>query len=658
MAKLITLGNGSTLVGLDKWGQVKDLYFHYPGLENHVSEALTHKIGFYIDSNFTWIDDGNWVSKISSKESTMASDITLRSERFGIEVHFEDVVYNEKNVFLRQVVVKNLYDRERKITVYFNSQFDISQTGTGDSAFYDPRGRVIIHYKGRRVFLVNSDFEGRGFDEYSVGLLGIEGKSGTYMDAEDGELSGNPIEHGKVDSVIGVKMTIPANDEKQFHFFICIAKSITYAKKLNEMVLSKKPERIIKSTEDYWKAWVGVRGFSFYSLGKPIIELFNRSLLTIRTHTSKNGGIIASGDSEMLQFGRDYYEYVWPRDAAFTAVALAKAGDFNTAKKFFEFAKSVITPEGYFMHKYRPDKSLGSSWHPWVRNGVSQYPIQEDETAVVIWALWEYYKISRNLEFVEKVYNGFIKKASDFMSSYLDDKTGLPKASYDLWERVYGVNTYTSASVYGALIAASKFSGLLGKEEAEKKYKDVANAIKKAILKYLYDPESKNFVKLINTGGREVDKTVDFSNVFGIYKFGVLEVNDPILVGAVRESLKRLKVNTEIGGIARYESDSYHHPGGMVVGNPWIICSMWHAQFLIQSAKKESDFKEALEIINWTVSKASESGILPEQLHAYNGSHLSASPLIWSHAEFITTIVNYLERLEDLGLCKACYTLK
>ena len=39
------------------------------------------------------------------------------------------------------------------------------------------------------------------------------------------------------------------------------------------------------------------------------------------------------------------------------------------------------------MHKYRPDKSLGSSWHPWVRNGKPELPIQEDETALVIYAL-------------------------------------------------------------------------------------------------------------------------------------------------------------------------------------------------------------------------------------------------------------------------------
>ena len=32
--------------------------------------------------------------------------------------------------------------------------------------------------------------------------------------------------------------------------------------------------------------------------------------------------------------------------------------------------------------------SPASSWHPWVLNGARVLPIQEDETALVVWALW------------------------------------------------------------------------------------------------------------------------------------------------------------------------------------------------------------------------------------------------------------------------------
>ena len=655
MPKSINLGNGVVLIGLDRFGQVKDLYFHYPGLENHVSEHLTHKIGVYVDDTFSWIDDGRWNVLVSAQKDTMASDITARSESLGIELHMTDVVYNEKNMFIREVNVKNLYDRKRNVKVYFNQQFNISQTHTGDTAYYDPREKVIIHYKGRRVFLINARADSLPFTEYSVGLLGIEGKDGTYKDAEDGILSGNPIEHGTVDSVIGVSTEIPPKGKSLIYYWICIAKSIKYAKKLNEEILLRYPKEIIESTVNYWKAWVTVRNFSFYGLEPSATDLFNKSLIYIRTHTSKNGAIIASGDSEMLQFGRDYYEYVWPRDSSFAALALVQIGDFNASRRFFEFCNETITDEGYFLHKYRPDKSLGSSWHPWVRDGDKQFPIQEDETALVIYALWKHYELSRDLEFIEGIYNSLIKKASEFMVNFRDDKTGLPSASYDLWERTYAINTFTAGAVYGALKSSARFAELLGKSESAKKYNETADSIKAAILKYLYNGQVGVFYKSIITKGKnaEIDKTFDMSSVYGIYKFGILPPDDPKLKNAVEKTVDRLRVKTEIGGIARFEGDSYHHKGGNYPGNPWIITSMWLAQYYIEIAKSEEDMKEVHKLISWSVARGNPAALLAEQYDPYSGEPISASPLVWSHAEFVTTIINYLEKLEKLGVCKA-----
>lgn len=655
MPKSITLGNGRVLIGLGNFGQVKDLYFHYPGLENHVSEGLTHKIGIFVEDKFSWIDDGSWIVTVSSQKGTMASDIVAKSESFGIELNFSDVVYNEKDMFIRELVVKNLYDRKRDVKVYFNQQFNIAETHRGDTAYYDPREKVIIHYKGRRAFLINAISESSGFDEYSVGLLGIEGKAGTYKDAQDGKLSGNAIEHGTVDSVISLSLNISPKSSKTIYYWVCVAKSIEKVKKLNEEIFVRTAREIIDSTLNYWRAWVNVQNFSFYALDPMIVELFQKSLLNIRTHVSFNGAIIASGDSEMLQFGRDYYEYVWPRDASFAAMALEQAGDFNASRKFFEFCEDIITAEGYFMHKYRPDKSLGSSWHPWVRDGQKQFPIQEDETALVICALWKHYELSRDLEFIESIYNSLIKKAAEFMASYRDDKTGLPSASYDLWEQDYGISTFTASCVYGALVSASRFANLLGKTESEKRYSQAAEDVKKAILKYLYDKNEGIFYKLVDTSAKKIriNDTIDMSSVYGIYKFNVLPVDDPRLEKAFEKSIERLGIKTEIGGIARFEGDSYHHKGGNYPGNPWIITSMWLAQYYIAKAKSEKDMDGVKKLLSWVVSRANSAGVLAEQYDPDNGAPISAAPLVWSHAEFVIAVISYLEKLEELGVSKA-----
>ncbi len=659
MPKSINLGNGTVLIGLDQWGQIKDLYYHYPGLENHVSETLSHKIGIYVDNVFSWLDGGAWDVSVGSKKATMASDILAKNATLGIELNFTDVVYNEKNIFVREIVVKNTFDRLRTLKLFFNQEFNISETHIGGTAYYDPREEVIVHYKGRRVFLINTMYNRAGFDEYSIGLIGIEGQVGTFRDAEDGKLSGNAIEHGQVDSVIAVNIDLEPKKSSTMYYWMTIAKSIDKAKELNAQVLSRSPKEIINSTINYWRAWLVSQNFNFYGLTEDMVNLFGDSLFYIKAHSAKNGAIIASGDSEMLQFGRDYYRYVWPRDGSYAAISLMNVGDFNAAKNFFDFCEDIISPEGYFMHKFRPDKSLGSSWHPWVRNGIKQFPIQEDETAIVVYALWKYLELSKDIEFVESKYNSLVKKASDFMVSYLDEKTGLPKGSYDLWEQDYGISTYTASCVYGALIASSKISKILGKSENEKKYFQAAERIKSGILKYLFDENEKFFYKLIDTTSQKptIKKTVDFSSIYGIFKFGVLDISDTKFNSALGITLERLLVKTEVGGYARYEGDVYHFKGGNYPGNPWIITAMWLAQSHILKAKSEADLDVVKDLLNWVCKFKGKSGTLPEQLDPYSGGHLSASPLVWSHAEYVTTVLEYLNKLEILGVCKTCNPL-
>lgn len=657
MPKHITLGNGSILVGIDKHACVKDFYYHYAGLENHIGKDMVHKIGFWVDGNFKWIDDGTWNISIDGEKGTMASNIIARNSSLGIEVKINGVVYNEKNVFIREIKIINLDKKEKNVKIYFNQQFNISQNFIGDTAYFDPDTNSMIHYKGRRVFLVNVEHDGKVFTEYSTGLIGIEGKSGTYKDAEDGELSGNPIEHGQVDSVMGIEIKLESLGSETLYYWLIASKSIKKAKEINDYVRSNNPYHLIKSTKDYWKAWVYNQNFSFYGLSEKIIDLFNMSLIQIRTHVSKNGCIIASGDSDLFQFGRDTYSYMWPRDAAFSSIALAKAGDFNASRRFFEFCAKVITEEGYFMHKYRPDRSLGSSWHPWVVDGAKQLPIQEDETALVLQALWTHYELSKDLEFIEDVYKTLIKKPAEFMVEYRDKKTGLPKPSYDLWEEKFGVSTFTSSSVYGALITASKFAKLLGKTNYSLRYSRAADSVKNGIMNNLYDKDTGMFYRMIvpHKGGDQIEKTVDMSSVYGIYRFGVLQHGDERLEKAMNLTKERLWVNTEVGGMARYEGDKYLRVDGNYPGNPWFITSLWYTQYLLEKLSNESQLPEMVSRFMWVVDRALPSGVLSEQLHPFTSMPLSSAPLTWSHAEYVITIIKYLEKLEELGICKACY---
>lgn len=71
-----------------------------------------------------------------------------------------------------------------------------------DTAQYLPDNNAILHYRGRRAFVVSGNYNGKPFDQHAIGLFGIEGKEGTYRDADDGKLECNNVEHGRVDSTI------------------------------------------------------------------------------------------------------------------------------------------------------------------------------------------------------------------------------------------------------------------------------------------------------------------------------------------------------------------------------------------------------------------------------------------------------------------------
>ncbi len=659
MARALTLGNGSILVGIDHCGEVRDLYYPYVGLEDHVGGDSVHRVGIFADNKLAWLSDPSWKVSVGSKEESLSSSISAENRDLGVSLTSNDLVYNERNIFIRKVTIRNLQGIGRAIKIFFAHQFEIAESHRAHTAYFDPSMHAILHYRGRRVFLINAKLEGHAFDDYSTGVFDSEGKEGTHKDAEDGELAKNPIEHGAADSVIGLSANFGPGEEKTVYYWMCIGKTHRAVKQLNTMVQEKGPAHIIKTTEDYWRAWINRQSFSFYGLSPEIIALFKRSLFIIRAHTDKKGAIIASSDSSMMQQGgKDNYCYIWHRDAAFSSMALDRVGDFTVCQRFFEFSNEVITDEGYFMHKYSPDKSLGSSWHGWIDKDTRdvRLPIQEDETALTLIALAKHYELTKDLEFIELIYNSLIRRAADFLVSYRDEKTGLPLPSNDLWEEKFGIHTFTAASVYGALSAASRFAEILGKAKSQVRFSETAKEIKKAILENLYNEEGGYFAKslTIREGVPLRDDTVDASSAYGIFAFGVLPSDDLRLIRAMKKTEEELSVQTPIGGIARYQGDHYYRSSGNIPGNPWIVTTLWLAEYFISIARTDHDLDRVRALFSWVLSRADKSGVLPEQIHPFSGAALSAAPLVWSHASFAHAVVSYLDKLEELGICKSC----
>jgi GH15 family glucan-1,4-alpha-glucosidase len=272
-----------------------------------------------------------------------------------------------------------------------------------------------------------------------------------------------------------------------------------------------------------------------------------------------------------------------------------------------------------------------------------------------LWALWEHWLVSKDLDFIESIYNSFIKKAAIFLASYRDPYSGLPKPSYNLWEEKFGVHTYTAATVYAGLKAAARFAEMLGKERSEHNFDRIAEDMREAIVKHLYNIEDGSFYRslIIDPRGMTIyDRTIDSSSAYGIFLFGVLPPEDERLQRAMKLTKERLTIKTPVGGIARYEGDHYFFSGGGETGNPWFITTLWYTQYAIALAKNDHDLDLVREELNWVEHNALRSGVMSEQLNPYTGEQLSAAPLTWSHSEYIRTVIMYMRKLGELGIAE------
>jgi GH15 family glucan-1,4-alpha-glucosidase len=292
-----------------------------------------------------------------------------------------------------------------------------------------------------------------------------------------------------------------------------------------------------------------------------------------------------------------------------------------------------------------------------VRDGEPQLPIQEDETALVIWLVGRYYEQTRDLELVRSVYQRLVAKPAEFLMSFRDPVTCLPLPSFDIWEERQGVFTFTCATVVAALQKAADLANLFNEQERRAEYLKVAGEVREAMKKHLWLDDENRFARglILHDGALELDRIVD-SSCFATFYFDVFPPESAWVEGTMQAIRERLWVQTEIGGIARYESDGYHKISDelqRVPGNPWLICTLWHAEHVIARARSVAELQSALDLVRWARAKAPASLVLPEQINPYDGSALSVAPLTWSHAQVVSVIRGYLDALRHLRAAEA-----
>lgn len=649
MARPIVLSNGELHVGLNKWGLVHDFYFPYVGLENHsAGQSLRHKVGVWINGTLSWLDDGSWDISFRYPHSALIGHTLAKNETLGVVLEFDDFVDTNISAFMRNIHVVNLADHEREIRLFMHQAFAIGDSRSNtDTAQYLPNSNALLHYRGRRAFVISGSHNDHPFDQHTVGLFGIEGKEGTFRDAEDGDLSFGNVEHGRVDSTIRFAVHVGAHSSERVHYWIAAGTSIRQALYVHRQIEKDGLIKRLHTTADWWHRWLEPA----YDIAKRIDpehqEMFIRSLMIIKSQIDKRGAIIASTDTSVLNYSRDAYGYSWPRDGALVLWPLIRIGYTEEPRRFFEFCKQGLQPDGYLLHKYRADGAIGSSWHTYVHEyDIVGPPIQEDETALPLFMFAQLYQKTQDETLLRDFYESMVVPMASFLASYVDQATGLPKPSYDLWEEVYLTTTFSTAITYGALVAASELAAAAHDEDNAVKWRAAADDIQAAAHKYLVNHDRKAFYKGVLVKDGEILKrsdVIDTSSFFGAFMFALFPLDSEELKNAAETTKNTLGFTYESPHAPRYENDYYYRPSPDVLGNWWHVTSLWLAQYELEFGSPEI----AKEALKWTKKSMLSSGILSEQINPLTGEMAGVAPLTWSHAEYLATLLDTITDPRD-----------
>jgi GH15 family glucan-1,4-alpha-glucosidase len=630
---------------------VHDLYYPYVGLENHArANNMRHRIGVWSEGRFSWLDDKTWEFNMDYAHRAQIGHITAKNSNLGVTLEFLDCVAVDDDAFLRNIHVINATGRKREIRLFMQQVFLISSTLTGDTAQYLPEENAILHFKGRRNFVVGGmTQDGKPFSQHSIGLFASEGKEGTFRDAEDGQLTPNEVEFGQVDSVIGFSADIGAFDSTHVQYWMALGSSQWDAIDLHHKINKQGLAPFFDATARHWHRWLSPAERFAEQIPEDWRPAFRKSALILKSHFDHKGGVIASTDTTMLNYQRDSYAYAWPRDGAYAIWPLIRMGYQTEAKLFFGFSTKVLHPQGFLMQKFRPDGSPGSTWHPYLYGNRLIPPIQEDETALVIFLLGEFITQFKDKDMLSIYYDTLVVPAANFMASYIDPATKLPHASYDLWEEKFLTTTYTTGVVYAALLAAVKMAELMQRPKDAVKWQTVAEEFPGAAQKLLYNPEREYFRKgFVNVAdkGLQYDDTVDTSSFYGAFMFGLL----PLESKQIKKSLATLTSIFSLSDdqptvLPRYEHDQYYTVDPAGLGNPWFVTSLWLAEYDTQTGNTE----RAKKTIQWVKDRMLSTGVLSEQINPFSLAFTSVAPLAWSQAEFLSSILDLYSNKPKAG---------
>lgn len=626
------IGNSAILASMGRTGRLYRLWWPNIDMPQHV-DAMRASLQ-WTDGRLTWFDgeaDG-WNHEIAYLDRSNVLRVSARSEEQPIAIDSLHFAVPDSNLLVREYTFTNTSSEPLSFGFLLHSSFLISENGLYNTTMFHADADALIHFRNGYFFAVAG---ANVCAKYQAGL--------SWEQVQQGKLNGNNIDmrpDGAMSWSIealapGASVTIP----------VYIAAGRNEEEALEELANARSVSsgELVARTNEYWAAYVAAAAPCPLE-GDEIKALYERSVLMFKLMSDeKTGSIIAAPEFDETFSRCGGYSYCWGRDAAFITTALDKAGLSELSDRFYAWTLTAQSPDGSWQQRHYHDGGLAPSWG-----------LQIDEGSSIIWGMWQHYAEKRDLAFAQQVWPA-VKNGASFLLGFIDEASGLPKPSIDLWEEREASHTYSSAAVYGGLTAAASFAELMEELSLATAWRQAAARIASAIMSDCWNEARGSFYRGVNlkVGAERYEQALTEGlegQIEPLDKGYVKHVlrHDPIIdisllgiavpFGAVAPEHDRMKRTAEtveraltvpsVGGIKRYEDDHY------IGGNPWILTTLWLAHYRVATG----DAAAARELLDWAIQHRTETGLLPEQIDKTTGETAWVVPLTWSHAMFVLAI--------------------
>lgn len=340
--------------------------------------------------------------------------------------------------------------------------------------------------------------------------------------------------------------------------------------------------------------------------GGPYEDMAEKALLDLR--------VLSVAGSPPVAGWSTHWRYVWPRDSAFAAAALATTGHVEDAIGILGFLQGVQEADGRFHARYLPDGSGvpddrgyqldGTGWALWaVEHVLSAVP--KDEQADVLGDL-----------------TPLLRRSTAALLEMTGDGRHLPPASPDYWEvREATVTLGTAGPVLAGLEAAASLHEMAGNRSQAWDTTAAADRMT-TVLESEFEPWGYPR----HHRGDAVDAAVCF-------------VLPPF-------------VSTPLSGAESAWSAAparmLRPAGGLAPGESWNADGVsWTPQTALfaLTAAHNGDRAAAHRWLDWLDRHRTDHGSLPEKV-LHDGSPAAVAPLAWTAAVVVLSVAQ-LEKLDS-----------